>query len=84
MASDGNWRRKLARPLKLRDGDVPATLADARAFILALPDQVQGHQAWQRAAEFLLLAAEDEDYRESATNQVELALFLGARNIPET
>jgi hypothetical protein len=77
-----NWHGNLARPLTLRDGAVLSTLADARAFILALPDHVQRHQAWQYAAKLLVAAAEDDDFLETATNQVELALFLDARNIP--
>ena len=34
------WSAKLARPIVLREGTEPITLADVRAFILAEPEHI--------------------------------------------
>ncbi|SEF00689.1 hypothetical protein SAMN05519104_7681 [Rhizobiales bacterium GAS188] len=50
------WSRKLIEPITLKDGRV-LTVADARAFMLALPERRQMAPYWQYAAELLLKAA---------------------------
>jgi hypothetical protein len=54
------------------------TLSDVRGFILNEPAHIQERQAWQRAAELLMVAAEN-GARSQATKHVETALFLEAR-----
>ena len=52
------------------------TLADARAFILNEPQQIQERPTWRQTAQLLIEAAEDGRRIEVATKQIELALFL--------
>jgi hypothetical protein len=78
------WRRKLARPIVLKDGTKLATLSDARAFVLARPGNVQGEKAWKRAAGLLLEAAQDSRRVEAATTEIEHALFLQGLWVPTT
>jgi hypothetical protein len=75
------WSAKLARPIVLREGTEPITLADVRAFILAEPEHIQSRNSWQRAAELLMKAADGGDDIEAATRKVEDALFLEARYV---
>jgi hypothetical protein len=72
------WSARLSRSLTLRDGTRLKTLADARAFVLALPPGDQERNAWQRAAALLIEAAETGDDVRTATEQVRLALSLQA------
>jgi hypothetical protein len=52
------------------------TLADAANYILAQPERYQDRNAWRRATELLMQAAEQEGDIEAATEQFERALFL--------
>jgi hypothetical protein len=45
-------------PIKLPDGRTLKTLADCRAYMLALPERQQAEPRWQAAAAALLQAAE--------------------------
>ena len=72
------WSAPLSRPLTLRDGKRLATLADARALVLALPAGDQERNAWQRAAELLIEAAENGGDIEAATEAMFFALFVQA------
>ena len=72
------WSARLSRPLILRDGRTLRTLADARAFVLALTPGEQEYQSWQRAAELLIEAAEHGGDIEATTDQVRAALFMQA------
>jgi len=79
-ARKGRWSAKLARPIAVKGGPVPRTLADAGRFIsevLLEPDQHR--QASVSAVELLMEAAERGGSVEDATRQVERALFLQAR-----
>jgi hypothetical protein len=51
------WTRKLVTPIKLKDGRTIATLGQARAVMLALPERHQSRPFWQYAAELLIDAA---------------------------
>ena len=73
------WSALLSRPLTLRDGTTLTTLADARGAILALPSSDEERNAWLKAADLLMAAAEQGGDVAAATEQVELALFLQAR-----
>jgi hypothetical protein len=73
------WAAKLTRPIVLKDGTKLATLSDVRAFILKEPEHIQQRRSWQRAAELLMVAAENGRGVEEATKQIERALFLEAR-----
>ena len=53
------WSRKLTRPIALNDGRALATLSEARAFILALPEPHQHSERWRYAEELLNKAAEN-------------------------
>jgi hypothetical protein len=70
-----SWSRKLARTIELRDDIKIATLSDARAFVLSLPDDVHAGGAWQRVVGLLLEAAEHNERIEAATAELERALF---------
>jgi hypothetical protein len=70
------WQSKLSRSLVVRDGRTLGTLAEARAFILKLPEADQHRSSWQIAAERLLEAAEKSGRIERATEAIERALFL--------
>jgi hypothetical protein len=54
------WSRKLIPPVVLKDGRELKTLSDAREMILGLLEGQQRAPHWQRAAELLLYAAENE------------------------
>lgn len=71
------WSAPLSKPLTLRDGKKLETLADARRLILTLPDGDQERNAWQKAAELLMAAADGGDV-DAATEQVAAALFMQA------
>jgi hypothetical protein len=51
------WSRKFPDPLRLKDGRVIATLAQARDLMLALPQDSQANPYWRGAADLLLQAA---------------------------
>jgi hypothetical protein len=51
------WVRKFAEPIALKDGRTLATLADAHALMMALPDRRQRDPHWQYAGELLQKAA---------------------------
>jgi hypothetical protein len=77
------WSAELSRTIVLKDGTTLYTLAQARAFILSGPEHFQQREAWQRAALLLMEAAEDAGRIEEATRQIEFALFLEARLVPQ-
>jgi hypothetical protein len=64
--------RKLSRPLPTKDGGTLRTVAEARAYIVALPDHRELRRYWQHAARLILEQADIGD----VSRQVELALFL--------
>ena len=75
------WTTSLDRTLKPRDHAALHTLADARAYMLELPEDMAGRQVWQHAGHLLLAAAESPAKAaiEGATKQLDLALFLSFR-----
>jgi poly(3-hydroxybutyrate) depolymerase len=72
------WQTPLTRAIELRDGTRLTTLAEARAFMVALPEGDQLRNAWQKAAELLMVAAESGDTA-AVTRQIEFALFVQAK-----
>jgi hypothetical protein len=76
-----SWSAKLAKPLKPRDHADLRTLADARDYMLKLPDAIAIWQAWLRAGELLLAAAKypTDDAISAATDQLDRALFMTYR-----
>ena len=83
--NQANWDRSLAWPITARDGRAVATLSDARALILNLPNTIQNRAHWLFAAGLLLRADEsgsDSDI-ERATLQIERALIADSRTSPE-
>jgi hypothetical protein len=64
-------RQKLARPLPTKDGGVLWTVADARAYMLALSQERALRQHWQNACRIL-----DQADVAAFSRKVELALFL--------
>ena len=70
------WRRPLAAPIKLRDGQVVETLAQAAALTQRLPKQRQLKPIWQHTAALLMEAqasGKSEDLHQ-ATAQLRRAL----------
>lgn len=76
-----SWPAKLAKPLKPRGHAELRTLADARDYMLKLPDEIASRQVWLRAGDFLLEAAAKptEDAIAEVTAQLDLALFTTYR-----
>lgn len=76
-----SWSAKLAKPLKPRDHAELRTLANARDYMLKLPDEIASWQAWLHTAELLLSAAKHPTDAAIAevTDQVDRALFLTYR-----
>jgi hypothetical protein len=72
-----DWRRKLTHPLTVPGGPTLRTLADA-AYVLDLPAEVQGYNAWQSTARKMLAPAE-RGHIEAVTKQLELALLIGGK-----
>lgn len=79
-----SWDAPLSRSLTPRDHAPLVTLADARAYMLELPDNIAEWNVWQHAAKLLLEAAESPTKAaiEAAADQVERALFLSYRMGP--
>jgi hypothetical protein len=75
------WTASLARTLQPRDHAALHTLADARAYMLELPEEMAGRQVWQHAGKLLLAAADAPEKAAiaGATKQLDLALFLSFR-----
>ena len=76
-----SWSAKLAKPLKPRDHAELRTLANARDYMLKLPDAIASTQVWLRAGDFLLAAAAEptEAAIDEVTAQLDLALFTTYR-----
>jgi hypothetical protein len=70
------WSRKFAEPIALKDGRVVATLSDARALLLTLPERYQLQAHWQYAGELLLNAAEHKSGLTDAWAQLRRALIV--------
>ena len=78
------WSTPLTRSIQVKDGPALRTLNDARVYLLDnLPENAQARQSWQKAAELLLAAADGLDDVGAATGQVELAIFLQAKLMPQ-
>jgi hypothetical protein len=73
-----HWDCSLTRPVRVKGGPELRTLADARAYLLTLPETQQGEPRWQSVARRLLIASETGDV-ETVTDQLELALLVGAK-----
>jgi hypothetical protein len=72
------WSIELPRTLFTRDGQEIRTLADAGAYMLDLPNDIQLHSSWQHAARLVMDAAQGGDVT-AATNQIALALLAGLK-----
>jgi hypothetical protein len=67
-------RKKLARPLPIKDATRLRTLADAVAYMAALPRHRECRQYWERACELILAQADIME----VSRQLELAVFPDA------
>jgi hypothetical protein len=65
--------KKLSRPLPTKDGGILRTIAEARAYMVALPPERELSQHWQRPCRLLLEQADVG----TLTWQVQLALAAG-------
>jgi hypothetical protein len=70
------WESKLSRSFVLRDGRSLRTLAEARAFILKLPEADQQRSSWQSAVKQLLEGGRERRQHRAPTEAIERALFL--------
>lgn len=78
MAKADDWKKKFWKPIKPKDGKPLETLADARAYMIALPGGITHRNEWQYAAAALIDAAKGgsaHKARDAMTN----ALFLSMR-----
>ena len=70
-AKPTDWNRALAHPIKLRDGDVISTMAQAaRLMTERLPPHRQGKDVWLHTAELLLKAQRTYKLRKFASVSV--------------
>jgi hypothetical protein len=74
MTDDQFSTRRFFQPIRAIDGPAFETLADAHAYVLALPTDKRTSQYWQRATELLDAKAEGDALLE-LEQQVRLALF---------
>lgn len=74
-----NWTKKFSNPVKPRDGKPIKTLADARAYMLAMPDGLGTRPEWQRAIEAALAAAKGKAGMDAARDALTNALFINMR-----
>jgi hypothetical protein len=72
------WNRPLAYPLTLRDGTQIATLRQAAALMMGLPETRKLKRVWQQAAELLMQAQKGGNAADTraATDQLCRALQL--------
>jgi hypothetical protein len=70
-------KSNLSRPLPTKDGGELRTVADARAYMLALAPNRELRTQWQHACALLLA----QTAVAALTDQIELALFYDARLI---
>jgi hypothetical protein len=77
------WQAKLSRPIIRRDTKLE-TLAEAGAFILALPEGFKERNSWQRATVLLMKAALHESDINVATEAIERASFMQFMWMPRT
>ena len=73
-----SWQRPLSFPIKLRDGHVIETMAEAAHLMTQLPQARQERPVWQHAAELVMQAhkgGKAKDIR-AATDQLCRALQL--------
>ena len=75
------WTRKLAVPIKLKDGRTIATLWQARELMLALPERHQIRPFWQYAAELLINAAARPDRASVDDAAAQLSRALAAEGL---
>jgi len=78
-AKPTDWNRALAHPIKLRDGEVISTMAQAARLVTErLPPHRQGKDVWLHAADLLLKAQRTGNKRdlEHATDQLCRALMV--------
>jgi hypothetical protein len=61
-------KRRLSRPLPIKDGGILYTAKDVRAYVLALPDARSKRHYWQCASQLLL----DQGDVDALSRQVEL------------
>lgn len=78
MADD--WDKKFWKPVKPRDGKPIKTLADARAYMLAMPAGAGTRPEWQRAIEATMAAAKGKKTgTDAARDALTNALFINMR-----
>ena len=68
-------RQKLTQPLPIKDSSVLRTIADARAYMVAMPPARDGCARWLQAAKLILEQADVA----AVSRQVHLALFYDAK-----
>lgn len=69
-----DWRRRLPRPIMLRDGRALRILSDCREYCIALDDHEAARETWQRTAALMIEAAEGGDL-EQVVRQFEAILL---------
>lgn len=76
-----SYSRPLSRVLKAKGHAPLVTLADARAYILTIPERESMRPEWQASAAKLLAAADapTPENVEAVTRQLEVALLLSGR-----
>lgn len=73
-----SWSRRFLEPIPLPSGELLRTLADARAYIIALPKSVSALAPWQAAISALLVVAEHKGPTDFARIGMMRALYPDA------
>ncbi len=56
-----SWRRKIPRPIQIRNGKKLALLSDCRDYALSLDEGESQRDSWQHAVKLMMAAAEGGD-----------------------
>jgi hypothetical protein len=75
-----SWESAFSEPIVLQDGTIVATIDDARAFLIALPERYRKSPHWPHVRE-LLGAAESEPSARIAVLHRQLILALKAEGL---
>ena len=76
-----SWSKQFWKPIVLKDGRTIATLAEARALMLTLPERHQSRPFWQYAAELLIGAAERSNRASIDNAAAQLSRALSAEGL---
>lgn len=78
-----NWRRKLTRPIVLRDGKAMHILADCRDYCIGLDEHEAARAPWQHTIKLMFAAAAGGDIETVVTQFETILLHQNKIKLPE-